>query len=153
MIPVIDWPALTQAELDELLAAFNAEVHRRHVLATADDTLDELGQVVLDRDELIPGDPWRQPVTIGYPRGWEVTHNGKRWTSTVANNVWEPGVSGWRELVEGGGAPPWTQPTGAHDAYQTGDRVTFEGAIYESKIDNNTWSPAAYPAGWLRITE
>lgn len=50
-------------------------------------------------------------------------------------------------------APPiWLQPLGAHDAYNTGDRVTFEGKVYESTIDGNVWSPAAYPAGWTEIT-
>ena len=41
----------------------------------------------------------------------------------------------------------------AHDAYNTGDRVRFEGAIYESLIDGNVWSPADYPAGWKLIEE
>ena len=42
----------------------------------------------------------------------------------------------------------WVQPTGAQDAYNTGDRVLFEGNTYESLIDANTYSPTAYPAGW-----
>lgn len=25
--------------------------------------------------------------------------------------------------------------------------------VYESPIDNNTYSPSAYPAGWKEITE
>ena len=44
--------------------------------------------------------------------------------------------------------PEWVQPTGAHDAYNVGDKVIFEGKVYESLIDSNTWSPIAYPAGW-----
>lgn len=44
--------------------------------------------------------------------------------------------------------PEWVQPTGAHDAYNKGDKVTFEGKHYMSLIDGNIWSPAAYPAGW-----
>lgn len=44
--------------------------------------------------------------------------------------------------------PEWVQPTGAQDAYNTGDKVTFEGAHYVSLIDGNIWSPTAYPAGW-----
>ena len=44
--------------------------------------------------------------------------------------------------------PAFVQPTGAHDAYQTGDRVTYNGQIYESTIDNNVWSPDTYPQGW-----
>lgn len=49
------------------------------------------------------------------------------------------------------GYPEWNQPTGGHDAYQIGDRVSFEGSDYESVIDANVWSPTAYPAGWKQI--
>ena len=45
----------------------------------------------------------------------------------------------------------WVQPVGASDAYRKGDRVLFQGATYESVIDANTWSPAAYPAGWKKL--
>lgn len=45
----------------------------------------------------------------------------------------------------------WVQPTGAHDAYNIGDRVLFNGKVYESKINANVWSPTGYPAGWLLI--
>ena len=44
--------------------------------------------------------------------------------------------------------PEFIQPTGAHDAYKKGDKVTFEGKHYISLIDGNVYSPAAYPAGW-----
>jgi hypothetical protein len=44
--------------------------------------------------------------------------------------------------------PEWVQPTGSHDAYSVGDRVIYEGKVYESIIDGNTWSPADYPQGW-----
>ena len=44
--------------------------------------------------------------------------------------------------------PEWVQPTGAHDAYNTGDKVTYNGEHYVSLIDGNTWAPDAYPAGW-----
>jgi len=44
--------------------------------------------------------------------------------------------------------PDWVQPTGAHDAYNQGDKVTYNGHHYISLINANTWSPEAYPAGW-----
>lgn len=47
-------------------------------------------------------------------------------------------------------APEWVQPQ-AHNPYRIGDRVTFEGAVYESVHDANVWSPAAYPMGWRKI--
>lgn len=50
------------------------------------------------------------------------------------------------------GYPVWSQPTGAHDAYNAGDVVNYNGTLYESIIDGNTYSPDAYPAGW-RIYE
>lgn len=45
----------------------------------------------------------------------------------------------------------WAQPDSTNP-YMIGDRVMFEGNIYESVTDNNVWSPADYPAGW-RIIE
>lgn len=44
--------------------------------------------------------------------------------------------------------PEFVQPTGAHDAYKKGDKITFEGKHYISLIDGNVYSPSAYPAGW-----
>ena len=36
-----------------------------------------------------------------YNIGDKVTHNGKTWVSDVDNNVWEPGVYGWK-CINGG---------------------------------------------------
>ena len=44
----------------------------------------------------------------------------------------------------------WKQPDSTNP-YMTGDKVKYEGAIYESLINNNVWSPVAYPAGWKQI--
>lgn len=49
--------------------------------------------------------------------------------------------------------PDWVQPTGAHDAYNKGDKVRFEGDVYESLIDGNVWSPSVYPAGWALVAD
>lgn len=43
------------------------------------------------------------------------------------------------------------KPTGAHDAYSAGDKVRFEGKIYECKEDNTVHSPGEYPNGWNLI--
>lgn len=50
--------------------------------------------------------------------------------------------------LDDSGYPVWSQPTGAHDAYNTGDIVNYNGTLYESTMDGNTYSPEAYPAGW-----
>lgn len=53
-------------------------------------------------DETLPDGqigPWKQPAGghDAYQIGDKVTHNGATWTSTAANNVWEPGVHGWTQ--------------------------------------------------------
>ena len=60
---------------------------------------------------------------------------------------------------EGGGAEPtdewpeYVQPTGAHDAYQVGDKITWNGKHYICVLANCVWSPDAYPAGWEKQSE
>lgn len=51
------------------------------------------------------------------------------------------------------GYPVWSQPTGAHDAYNKGDIVNYNGALYQSLIDGNVYSPLDYPDGWAVYTE
>lgn len=44
---------------------------------------------------------WEQPnSTNPYMKGDKVKHNEKVWQSTIDNNVWEPGVYGWKEVTE-----------------------------------------------------
>lgn len=50
--------------------------------------------------------------------------------------------------LDDNGFPIWSQPTGAHDAYNTGDVVDYNGTLYVSVVDGNVYSPEAYPAGW-----
>lgn len=55
-------------------------------------------KVLIPDAETIP--EWVQPdSTNPYSKGDKVTHNGKTWTSDIDNNVWEPGVYGWTEVV------------------------------------------------------
>lgn len=46
--------------------------------------------------------------------------------------------------------PEYVQPTGAHDAYNTGAKITFKGERYTCQIDGCVWSPEEYPAGWKK---
>lgn len=55
--------------------------------------------------------------------------------------------------LDDSGYPVWAQPTGAHDAYNTGDIVNYNGVLYKSLIDGNVYSPDAYPAGWKVYAE
>ena len=82
--------------------------------------------------------------------------------STVEANA--QGTSALKEAVEELGGtvtepeipvteeyPEYKQPTGAHDAYKIGDKITFEGDRYICKLDNCVWSPAEYPVGWDNV--
>ena len=44
---------------------------------------------------------WVRPTGAhdAYAQGAKVSHNGKKWTSDVGGNVWEPGVYGWTEVI------------------------------------------------------
>ena len=55
-------------------------------------------KVLIPSPDILP--EWEQPdSTNPYQIGDKVTHNGKTWENTIANNVWEPGVYGWTEVV------------------------------------------------------
>lgn len=52
--------------------------------------------------------------------------------------------------------PEYVQPTGAHDAYHAGDKVTFNGKHYVCIAPEGVavvWSPDTYPAYWLEATD
>ena len=51
------------------------------------------------------------------------------------------------------GYPIWSRPTGAHDAYNEGDIVDYNGILYKSLINGNTYSPDEYPAGWEEVAK
>ena len=99
--------------------------------------------------EWIPG----EKVDIGVIR----LYKDKQYQCIQAHQTekgWEPDKTSalWKEFIDPGGEiTDWVQPAGAHDAYNTGDQVRFEGAVWESTIDANVWSPTAYPVGWIKI--
>jgi len=64
---------------------------------------------------------------------------------------WEPDRTPalWTEVAKPGEIPVWKQPTGAQDAYMTGDKVhypTADDPIYVSTVDNNVYAPTVW--GW-----
>lgn len=68
------------------------------------------------------------------------------WTPDVTSALYVP------IGLDDQGYPVWSQPTGAHDAYNIGDVVDYNGTLYESLIDGNIYSPEVYPAGWRIYT-
>ena len=70
------------------------------------------------------------------------------WTPDAASSVYT------KVLIDPSGETilDWEQPDSTN-AYMTGDKVRFEGVVYESTMDNNIWSPADYPAAWKVVEE
>ena len=97
---------------------------------------------------------WDADMT--YFMGDRVRYNGKLYRCEqghTSRDGWEPDVTPalWTQVAKPGEIPVWRQPTGAQDAYNTGDRVHFpdiDSPVYRSKIDGNVWSPSAYPDAW-----
>lgn len=68
------------------------------------------------------------------------------WTPTSAPSLFAKVLTSEGEILD------WEQP-GSTNPYMRGDKVKFNGKIYESVIDNNVWSPEAYPQGWKEVEE
>ena len=66
------------------------------------------------------------------------------WTPSAAVSLWartsDPTVE-W---------PDWIQPTGAHDAYAKGAKVSHNGKHWISNVDGNVWES---PTQWTEASE
>ena len=91
-----------------------------------------------------------------YPKDKYVKYRGvmyKVLQSHPAQPDWSPDVAVSlfaKVLTSPAGPLPWVQPDSTNP-YMKGDQVTFNGKTYESTIDNNVWSPEAYPQGWREV--
>ena len=99
-------------------------------------------------------DDWFQRLGEDVAKGDEVTHLGVTYEVLQPHTLsacWVPGEvpALYKAKADPGDEwPEWVQPTGAHDAYAKGAKVTYKGQHYVSLIDANVYSPEAYPAGW-----
>ena len=117
----MDYTTMTTAEVSQILADAYAELGRRDTISRAPARIEQARQEYVTAIGRADGDEFVQPTGYhdAYPQGATVTHQGKTWESLTPNNVWTPGVSGWRENVADG-YPAWVQPLGAHDSYPLG---------------------------------
>lgn len=158
-------PAIEQAQADIVTELQDAGKLEKPEVATEEEAKTDAAKVP----------EWRNPGTthsLMYHYGDVVRYQGKLVRSTHRGlNHWIPGTLAfdgriWEvieeatetpedsespETNEQPAAPAYRQPSGGHDAYGVGDRVTFNGAVYESTIPNNVWSPADYPQGWKKL--
>lgn len=65
---------------------------------------------------------------------------------------WEPPATPamWTKIADPAEEwPAWSQPIGAHDAYNDGDKVRHDGKHWISTVGNNVWTPGTY--GWSEV--
>ena len=75
------------------------QAHTSQPTWTPDVTASLYAKVLIPDPDVVP--EWEQPdSTNPYMTGDVVMHNGKKWISTIDNNVWVPGVFGWEEVIE-----------------------------------------------------
>lgn len=92
-----------------------------------------------------------EDYVIGYRLQW----NDKLYRVVqqhTSQDGWEPDKTPalFTEVAKPGEIPDWKQPTGAQDAYMSGDKVRHDGKIWISDVDNNVWEPGVY--GWSVVT-
>ena len=112
-------------------------------------------ETALEAVELFP--EWRIDTT--YAAGVRIRYEDQLYRVVQAHTSqaeWTPDLTPalYTPVADPGTIPVWVQPTGVQDAYMIGDKVhypTIDDPVYESVIDNNTWSPDAYPAGWSLV--
>lgn len=65
------------------------------------------------------------------------------WTPVAASSLWAKVLIPSPDVI-----PEWEQPDSTNP-YQIGDKIQFEGKVYESVIANNVWAPNVY--GWKEV--
>lgn len=101
--------------------------------------------IALARDKADPANsyaPWQEQITNIYALLDALTARVTALESNGAEPT-EP-TDEW---------PAYVQPTGAHDAYKTGDKVTYNGKRYICQMDGCVWNPDTYPAAWKDAEE
>ena len=131
-----------------------ARALRRTIERMAENLTDE---EAVENTELYPA--WG-PEGHEYIPGDRVRYNGELYKVLQAHtsqDTWAPDVSPslFARVLSGqdGEVGVWEQPDSTNP-YMKGDKVHYPAAtdpVYESTIDNNIWSPGAYPQGWKQI--
>lgn len=125
----------------------------RNVISGAMQSVDD--EIALENPTLFEN--WHEGVA--YEAGFKLRYQGvlyKVLQNHTSQSDWTPDVAASlfaRVLIPDESViPDWEQPDSTNP-YMTGDKVRFNGMVYESLIDNNIWSPADYPAGWQIVEE
>lgn len=146
-----EWLAMDFSDRCDVVAELSKWANVRTYADMADNPLDLVTPMLTDEQaELVPMAYPEWAVGVAYAAGRRVRHDGRLWRCVQAHTSqegWEPPTAPalWVRTSTDEW-PEWVQPTGAHDAYGVGDRVTHGGSRWVSTVDANTWEPGVY--GW-----
>lgn len=102
--------------------------------------------IALARDKADPANsyaPWQEQITNIYALLDTLTVR----VTALENSGSEPEPEPDDEW------PEYVQPTGAHDAYNKGAKVTWNGSHKICQMDGCVWDPDTYPAAWKDAEE
>ena len=71
----------------------------------------------------------------------------------TAENTPEAAPSLWEDVLYKNGARIIPATITAGLAFSKGERGYWGDVLYESLLDNNVWTPEAYPDGWKKVAE
>ena len=143
-LPYTPPPVIPQPALEPDYYAVMQSIKRMF----ATDTEEMTDEEALEVAALYP--TWASQLGKEVPAGRRLWYDGRLWKVLQAHTVqddWRPdkAVSLYTEVsIEEW--PEWRQPQGAHDAYNAGDKVTYDGRHWISNCDGNIWAPDAF--GW-----
>lgn len=113
--------------------------------------MDKAGLMLTDEQALtVPGLFPKWEPNKAYAVGDRVQDDGTLYACITAHTSqasWKPSLTPalWNKIsIEEW--PEWVQPTGGHDAYAKGDKVSHNNKRWVSTVDANTWEPGVY--GW-----
>ena len=123
----------------------NAQTEQRLVTDIAFVTLAESGAIdeVTATEHTDVFSPWAEGMkyTAGNLYKCVQNHTSQAdWTPDVTPALWVLAGDPAEEW------PEWSQPVGAHDAYNKGDKCSHNDKHWTSDVDGNVWEPSVY--GW-----
>lgn len=145
--------SMAQAKAQEEQNPVNAALRATSIAFV---TLAEAGQI----DDTTATENVSQFASWAYPVAYAVgnirQYNGELFRCVQAHTSqadWTPDATAslWKKVGDPTEEwPAWSQPIGAHDAYNSGDKVSHNGKHWTSNVDANVWEPGVY--GWTEVS-
>jgi len=144
--------AISQSEADkQLLIQSQLEAE---IIATAQDETDT--ETILNNQSLYPF--WVEDIDVIVDEKYQAFDNNelklyKVIQSHSTQSGWHPSLTPalFVRVQLGETILDWVQPTGAHDAYNIGDKVMYNGLVYESTVNANVYAPLVVAGQWVLV--